>query len=54
LKLASAGFIIISGLTRETETLPHEAALLAGADTIAVFVCGLGHTYPPENIKLKQ
>ena len=41
MKLASAGFSIISGLAR-------------GTDTIAVFVCGLGHTYPPENIKLKQ
>ena len=41
MKLASAGFSIISGLARGTET-------------IAVFGCGLGHTYPPENIKLKQ
>ena len=41
MKLASAGFSIISGLAR-------------GTDTIAVFGCGLGHTYPPENIKLKQ
>ena len=54
MKLASAGFCIISGLARGTDTFPYEAALSAGADTIAVFGCGLGHTYPPENIKLKQ
>ena len=54
MKLASAGFSIISGLARGIDTLPHEAGLSAEADTIAVFGCGLGHTYPPENIKLKQ
>ena len=52
--MASAGFSIISGLVRGTDTFPYEAPLSAGADTISVFGCGLGHTYPPENIKLKQ
>jgi DNA processing protein len=53
-KMAVAGFSIISGLARGIDTLAHKAALSAGADTVAVFGCGLGHTYPPENIKLRE
>ena len=34
------------------DSLPHRVVLEAGADTIAVLGCGLGHTYHPENWKL--
>ena len=47
LKLATAWFSVIIGLARGIDTLAHKAALSAGADTIAVFGCGLGHTYQP-------
>jgi DNA processing protein len=52
--LASAGFSIVNGLVRGINTLAHKVLLPVEADTITVFGCGLGHTYPPENIKLRE
>ncbi len=48
--LASAGYVISSGLARGIDTEAHKAALSSG--TIAVFAGGLDVIYPPENVSL--
>lgn len=52
-KLATSGFVIVSGLARGIDTVVHQAAIQNGK-TVAVLGSGLLHIYPRENKKLSE
>jgi DNA processing protein len=52
--IAEAGFVVVSGLAVGIDTAAHQAALAAGAPTVAVLGCGLDVDYPAANAPLKQ
>ena len=52
--MARLGTCLISGLARGIDTVAHEAALAAGARTIAVLGSGFDKLYPTENAPLAE
>ena len=52
--VASAGFVVTSGLAEGIDTAAHKGTLQAGGTTIAVMATGPDTVYPPENRRLAE
>lgn len=52
--LSEMGVCIVSGMARGIDSMAHRAAIKEKGPTVAVFGCGLSHTYPPENRTLRE
>lgn len=51
-EMASANFIVVSGLARGIDAAAHKGSLEAGGETWAFLAGGLDKIYPPENLQL--
>ncbi|MBN1504533.1 MAG: DNA-processing protein DprA [Candidatus Eisenbacteria bacterium] len=52
--LASAGFVVVSGMARGIDSAAHRGALAAGGTTVAVLGSGVDVCYPRENRRLLE
>lgn len=51
-ELASAGFVIVSGMAMGIDTIAHQEAINSHGKTVAVLGCGVDIVYPQINFKL--
>jgi DNA processing protein len=53
-RIASAGWVTVSGLARGIDAAAHRGTIETGGHGIAILGSGLDHLYPPENAPLAQ